>query len=270
MSRSGTTLQLWTTTRRSPLFRRRATTRHDGSVQTWRPAVDTFASRLAGLGWVTHLWVAGSAATGDHREGVSDLDLVALVDGPVGDERRAALTRIHSDLDAGPAAGADLGCVHVEAARLPDVRAVHPTWTHGGWVERPLSLITRAELALHGIGVLGHPPQGVVPPVDADDVRAAARAEVTGYWTWAARRPWLWLDPVIADLGLTGMARARAEVATGTLLTKTEAIEQAAAPEWLKADLRARRHGAGRRSPRLRTAWTAWRDARRTVAELSG
>lgn len=57
------------------------------------------------------------------------------------------------------------------------------------------------------------------------DVREAARAEVCGYWAWAFRRPWRWLDPLTVDLGLTGMARARHAVRTGRLLTKTAAID---------------------------------------------
>ncbi|GAA4558001.1 hypothetical protein GCM10023193_11390 [Planotetraspora kaengkrachanensis] len=98
------------------------------------------------------------------------------------------------------------------------------------------------------------------------DVREAARAELAGYWTWAARRPWLWLDPVIADLGLTSMARGRHTLANGELLSKTQAVEQADAPAWLIDQLRARRRGEDITSPRVRTALIAWRDARRTVA----
>jgi len=62
------------------------------------------------------------------------------------------------------------------------------------------------------------------------------------------------------------MARGRHAVATGQLLTKTQAIEQAHAPTWLKDQLRARRRGQPVTSPRIRTALIAWRDARRTVA----
>jgi hypothetical protein len=106
----------------------------------------------------------------------------------------------------------------------------------------------------------------VLPEVTDDDVRAAARAELCGYWAYAARRPLWWLSPVIADLGLTSMARGRHALATGQLLTKTKAIEQAHAPAWLKDQLRARRQGQPVTSPRARTALIAWRDARRTVA----
>ena len=226
-----------------------------------------FGRRLAELGWVTDLWIAGSLATGDYVPGVSDLDLVAIVDGPVDEVRRAALARLHVDLDRGIAAGADLGCVYVDVRAVVDPAVLHPTWTHGALVHRILSGITRAELVHHGIAQFGRPPTAVLPPMSDDDVREAARAEVCGYWAWAAMRPWEWIDPVTADLGLTGMARGRYAIQTGRLLTKTEAIDQARAPEWLIDQLRARRRGERTQSPRVRTAWIAWRDARRTVRE---
>jgi hypothetical protein len=213
---------------------------------------------------VTDLLVAGSLATGDHIPGVSDLDLVAVTAGPVD---LAALTDLHRDLDAGAAAGHKLGCVYVPAGAIPDRAAEHPTWTHGRLVHRILSGVTRAELARHGYAVFGRPPADLFPPVTADDVRAAARAELTGYWAWAARRPWMFRDPEIADLSLTSMARGRHSLRSGDLLTKSRAVERAAAPPWLISQLAARRRGEDVPSPRWRTAWFAWRDTRRTVAE---
>jgi Nucleotidyltransferase domain len=234
-------------------------------VSTSKPALDQFAARLSELGWVTDLWVAGSLATGDYVPGVSDLDLVAITEGRVASARLAALEEIHGDLDAEAGSGLDLGCVYVDSSRLLDAEATHPTWTHGSVVERILSGVARAELVSHGYALLGRTPSGVLPPMTDDAVREAARAEVTGYWAWAARRPLMWLDPVIADLGLTSMARGRHALATGQLLSKTAAVEQAAAPAWLIDQLRARRRGESVVSPRIRTAAVAWRDARRTV-----
>ena len=230
------------------------------------PAVCQLAERLDALGWVTDLLVAGSLATGDYVPGVSDLDLVALTGEPVGEARQEILAGLHRELDQGPARGLDLGCVYVDAGRLADPGALHPTWTHGSLVQRSLSGVTRAELARHGFAVLGRPPAAVLPEMTDDDVRRAARAELCGYWAHAARRPLWWLNPVIADLGLTSMARGRHALRTGQLLTKTKAIEQAHAPAWLKDQLRARRQGRPVASPRVRTALIAWRDARRTVA----
>jgi hypothetical protein len=238
---------------------------HDRGAVT-PPAVRQLAERLDELGWVTELLVAGSLATGDYVPGVSDLDLVALTGLPVGPVRQEILAGLHRELDQGAAQGLELGCVYVDSARLTDLGALHPTWTHGALVQRSLSGVTRAELVRYGFAVLGRPPAAVLPEMTDDDVRRAARAELCGYWAHAARRPLWWLNPVIADLGLTSMARGRHALQTGQLLTKTEAIEQAHAPAWLKDQLRARRQGQPIPSPRTRTALIAWRDARRTVA----
>jgi hypothetical protein len=224
-------------------------------------AVEEFGAELRARGWVTDLLVAGSLATGDYFPGVSDLDLVALTDGPVSAHQ---VTEVHRRFDP------LLGCVYVDTARLTDPDVPHPTWTHGHLVQRILSRVNRAELARHGYAVFGRPPQEVFPPVSADDIRAAAHAELTGYWAWAARRPWIWRNPVMVDLGLTSMARGRHSVRTGELLTKSQAIEQAHAPTWLIDQLRARRRGEPVPSPRLRAAVIAWRDARRTVKSVAG
>jgi hypothetical protein len=230
------------------------------------PSVRHLAEYLDGLGWVTDLLVAGSLATGDYVAGVSDLDLVALTAGPVGPARQAILASVHRQLDQASAQGLNLGCMYVDGGKLADLGAKHPTWTHGSLVQRRLSGVTRAELVRHGFAVLGRPPAAVLPEMTDDDVRCAARAELCGYWAHAAHRPLWWLNPVIADLGLTSMARGRHAMQTGQLLTKTKAIEQAHAPAWLKDQLRARRQGEHVVSPRARTALIAWRDARRTVA----
>jgi len=228
--------------------------------------VDEFARLSAALGWVSDVFVAGSLATGDYVPGTSDLDLVALVDGPVDPARLAAIASVHRLLDDGTGSGLNLGCVYVDGATLADPGARHPTWTHGLLVHRILSGITRAELVRHGYALFGRAPGEVFPAMTDDDVREAARAELTGYWTWAARRPWLWVDTAMADLGLTSMARGRHAMTHGELLTKSRAIERAEAPPWLLDQVRARRRGEDVASPRLRTAFIAWRDARRTVA----
>ncbi len=224
-----------------------------------------WAASLSDVSWVSDLWVAGSLATGDYIPGVSDLDLVAVVDGSVDPGRLARLVELHEALDEGPAAGTDLGCVYVEEALLSDRAAMHPTWTHGSLVRRVLSGVTRAELVRDGYELSGRAPNTVLAPVTDDDVREAARREVCGYWAWASRRPWIWLDPVIADLGLTSMARGRAALQSGQLVTKSDAVELISAPEWLIDQLRRRRRGEIVVSPRVRSGWIAWRDARRTV-----
>jgi hypothetical protein len=59
---------------------------------------------------VTDLLVAWSLATGDYVPGVSDVDLVVVVDRPLTDMDVTRLIDVHHDLDSGSAAAADLGC----------------------------------------------------------------------------------------------------------------------------------------------------------------
>jgi predicted nucleotidyltransferase len=243
--------------------RRCHSARVDGDVEA---ALHELSRRLEAVDGITALWVGGSLATGDHVPGVSDLDLVAVTERPLTGDRLARVTAIHRELDDGVASGMDLGCQYADADRLLLVAVEHPTWTHGDLVERSVSLVTRAELVLHGFAVRGPPPQDLLPPVTPAEVREAARAELEGYWSFAARRPGMFLRmPVMVDLGLTSMARGRHALATGELLTKSAAIEQVHAPRWLKDQLRARRRGDSVTSPRWRAAHVAWSDVWRTT-----
>ena len=226
--------------------------------------------RLEAAGVVDALWVGGSLATGDYVPGVSDLDLVAVTPRPLLGDALARVVQIHEDLDAGLARGMDLGCQYADVDRLTVVAVKHPTWTHGELVDRNVSLVTLAELVLHGFSILGPAPAQVLPAVTPEDVREAARAELAGYWSYAARRPLMFLRrPVMVDLGLTAMARGRHALATGELLAKSAAIEHAQAPRWLKDDLRARRRGEHVTSPRWRAAYAAWCDVRRATASAT-
>jgi len=230
-------------------------------------ALDELAAHLRDTQRVDALWVAGSLATGDYVPGVSDLDLVALTDGPLDPE---VVATIHLALDAGVAAGLDLGCQYADRGQLEDLDVQHPTWTHGQLVDRVVSLVTRVELARHGFAVVGPPPGDVLPAETRYQAVAAGQRELLGYWSWAARHPGLFCrHPVMVDLGLTAMARARHSIWRGELLTKSEAIEQAHAPVWLKEQMRARRQGSDVRSPRWRAAYVAWRDVRRTTASTT-
>lgn len=102
------------------------------AVMVISPAVvEELGNELMTLGWVSDLMVAGSLATGDYIPRISDLDLVALIDGPVDSCRQATLAAVHRRLDSGTGAGFNLGCVYVDTATISDVDLEHPTWTHG-------------------------------------------------------------------------------------------------------------------------------------------
>lgn len=229
--------------------------------------VAEFGQRLADLGWVSALHVGGSLATGDHRPNISDLDLVAVADGPVTTSRRAELRTIH---DSVPAA-AKLGCVYVPGELVAVPTLEHVTWTHGQMIDRWLSGVARAELLEHGYAIFGPGPTDVWPPMTPHDVRAAVADELTGYWSWAVRRPWLWFSSDDVDLAVTSMLRARHTLATGQLINKSDALggeEAARLPAHLRHDVQARRDGAvvraGARLPLQ--AMASWRLTRRTIA----
>src|SRR5581483_860119 len=59
------------------------------AVSALPSAVGSFSTRLAELGWVSDLFVAGSLALGDYVPGVSDIDLVAVIQAPLDRKREA-------------------------------------------------------------------------------------------------------------------------------------------------------------------------------------
>ena len=124
--------------------------------------------------------IAGSVAMGDYVAGVSDLDLVAIVNSPIDQVRRTELAGMHADLDRGVAALADLGCVYVDEGFAADPIVRHPTWIHGALPHRVLSGITRAELVRHGSAVFGRAPTKVLASMTHVEVRDAACSAVCG------------------------------------------------------------------------------------------
>lgn len=232
------------------------------------PALDDLAAWAEGEDWVSDVLLAGSLAAGDHRPGSSDIDVVAVTTRPLSETELRALTDVHARIDATSGRGAALGCTYAEASHLEDPGVPCPTWTHGRLVRRPLSAMVRAELLDHGAAVVGRSPAELLSPMNRDDVRAAVRAELTGYWTWAVRRPWLFLRPDLADLALLSMARARHTGRTGELLTKTEALSGVRAPRAVVDGIRGRRDGGERPRVAPRLAHHAWHDVRRTVREV--
>lgn len=205
-----------------------------------------FSADLRDLGWVQALLVGGSLAAGDYRPGVSDLDLVAVVDGPMTPERRTAISALHARVDAGPGGALELGCTWVDAATLSDVPREHPTWTHGELYDRWLSRLARVDLVRHGYSVFGPAPAELLPPADDETLRTAVLAELDGYWTTVSHRTWVWRHTWIVDLALTTMSRADHALASGELITKAQAIDRLptlGVPDWLVEQVRARRAG---------------------------
>lgn len=228
----------------------------DGDVDS---VLRELGRRLEKVHTVEARWVAGSLATNDYLRGVSDLDLVAVTSSPHNGDVLTSVVRLHEELDTGLAGGwasaASTSTLNGSGMSAPSTRP-GPRQPRG--TSRLLGHSRRARPARYP--VLGRPPQELLPPVTRDDVRVAARSELAGYWSDAARHPMMFVRlPAMVDLGLTAMARGRHAVETGELMTKSAAIEQSRAPGWLKDQLRARRRGQSVTSPRWRAAYVAWR-----------
>lgn len=186
------------------------------------PAVAALASALGDT--VDGLYVGGSVASGDYRPAVSDIDAVALVGDPLGPAARRALTHTHQELGRAGVDAAGLHCAYVVRRHVGDVAYRHWTWAFDELFRRPFSGIGRAELLADPVVVHGPRPSQWLPAMDVDDLRDAARTELSGYWTTALRKRAIWRQDVYVDHCVTTVGRADLTIRDGRLVTKTEAI----------------------------------------------
>ena len=125
----------------------------------------------------------------------------------------------------------------------------------------------------HGYAVFGLEPVEVWASMSEEDIALAVGDELTGYWSWAVRRPWLWFSTDQIDLAVTTMLRARHTLSTGELISKSAALEDVQpvdVPNGLIQAVRARRNGQGKggaaRVPL--DALVSWRLTRRTISAV--
>jgi len=218
---------------------------------------------------VIGLYVGGSVATGDYRPGVSDIDVVALMNRKPNPEVRRAIVAVHRGLiDESPEAVA-VHCVYVPRDDAGDPLRKQWTWAFEELFRRPLSGIARAELLADPVVLSGPSPSTWLPPMTVEDLRAAASLELSGYWTSALRKAAIWRQDTYVDHGTTTLARADATIREGRLITKTEAITrltELGLPAEIVDDIAARRRGE--QSPALTAAETKQRA--RTVRRFMG
>jgi hypothetical protein len=238
--------------------------------------LDRFAAESRELLPVVAVWAHGSLALGDFRPGYSDLDLVAVVETEIPEERQPALKQLHQALAADFPAAVKLHCSYVPRADLPTPAVRHLTWAHQELLTRPVSPVTRRELQLGDLALFGPAPTALLPPVSDEELAASIRADLAGFWLPATKDPFRWLQDIWVDLGPLTLARADVTLTDGRLITKGEALDVLAAlgaPPALVADIRARRYGPPGRLPlhrrirRAHQARTFTRSAiRRTLA----
>ena len=218
------------------------------------------------------LWAHGSLALGDYQPGRSDLDLVALTEAAPTAAQRQDLLRVHQALHDQVPLAEKLHCSYVARGELDGPGRDHLTWAHGELFTRPVSPVSRRELHLGGLALLGPAPASVVPPVTDQELADYIRGDLRDNWYPHTGEADLWLRDIWVDIGLTTFARATVTLRDGRLITKREALEvltSLGAPAGVVRDIYRRRY---ENPPPITERWRAERgeQARTYLREAIG
>ncbi|MFF4485885.1 nucleotidyltransferase domain-containing protein [Streptomyces sp. NPDC001544] len=219
--------------------------------------LDRFLDALAVLHPVA-VWAHGSLAGGDYQEGRSDLDLIAVLPGPVGLGTVRRTVALHRRLRADPLA-AKLHCGYLSPDTLADPARSHLTWAYNV-TRRPVTPVTRRELHTFGRVLHGATPAELLPPVPDRQLTDFVVRDQRDYWRPAVDRARLWRQDIWVDLGLLTHARATATLRDGRLISKREALDLLpglGAPGEVVEDITRRRYE--RQPPPPTQEWTVRR-----------
>ncbi|MGW4561510.1 nucleotidyltransferase domain-containing protein [Streptomyces sp. NPDC004561] len=190
------------------------------------------------------VWAHGSLAGGDYREGVSDLDLIAVLPGPVDLRTVRRTVTLHRRLRTAPLA-AKLHCSYLGPGALDDPERSHLTWAHGHVMRRPVTPVTRRELHDFGRVLHGAPPGALLPPVPDGQLHGFVVRDQRDFWRPAVGKARLWRQDVWVDLGLLTFARATVTLREGRLISKRDALARLpglGAPAEVVEDIARRRY----------------------------
>ncbi|MFI9241110.1 nucleotidyltransferase [Streptomyces sp. NPDC053086] len=192
------------------------------------------------------VWAHGSLAGGDYQEGRSDLDLIAVLPGPLRPGTVRRLVVLHRGLRGEPLA-AKLHCSYLAPDTLDDPDRPHLTWAHGHVMRRPVTPVTRRELHDFGKVLHGAPPGGLLPAVPQGQLSGFVVRDQRTFWRPAVDKARLWRQDVWVDLGLLTFARATVTLREGRLISKREALTELSAlgaPAGVVEDIARRRYDA--------------------------
>ncbi|MGN9762807.1 nucleotidyltransferase domain-containing protein [Streptomyces sp. SD31] len=206
--------------------------------------LDRFLTELGPLAPLA-VWAHGSLAGGDYQEGRSDLDLIAVLDGPLTPRTVWRLAKLHARLRAEPLA-ARLHCTYLTPDTADDPDRRHLTWAHEQLFKRSVTPVTRRELHAFGRVLHGQAPARLLPPVSDRELGDFVVRDQRDFWRPAVDNVALWTRDVWIDLGLVTFARASVTLRDGRLITKREALDLLpglGAPVAVVEDIRRRRYG---------------------------
>ncbi|NEB94816.1 nucleotidyltransferase [Streptomyces bauhiniae] len=191
------------------------------------------------------VWAHGSLGGGDYQEGRSDLDLIAVLPGPLTPASLRRLIVLHRHLRAEPLADR-LHCSYLTPPTAAGPARPHLTWAHGRIMRRPVTPVTRSELHEFGRVLHGAPPAAYLPPVPDRELRDFVAADQRDFWRPAVDKERLWTEDIWVDLGLLTFARATVTLREGRLISKRQALAELpalGAPREVVEDVTRRRYG---------------------------
>jgi hypothetical protein len=212
----------------------------DEAVQ---PLLGGFVRSVRQVAAVEAIWLHGSLALGDYQVGRSDLDVVAVVSAPPS----PAVVDLHRELMRTDPLADKLHCSYLHISQLSDPSVRHPTFAQGRYFHRPVTPVTRRELAIGNRTIYGPAPHELLPPVSDDELFAFIRRDLREFWLPATEKRSNWYADIWVDLSLLTIARAQVTLATGDLITKRAAFDvlpRLGAPADVVEDIRRRRYGA--------------------------
>lgn len=171
------------------------------------------------------VWAHGSLAGGDYQEGRSDLDLIAVLPGPVALGTVRRVVALHRRLRSEPLA-VKLHCSYLTPAALDDPDRSHLTWAHRHVMRRPVTPVTRRELHDFGRVLHGEAPAGLLPAVPERQLHAFVVRDQREFWRPNVDKARLWRQDIWVDMGLLTFARATVTLREGRLISKREALAE--------------------------------------------
>jgi Nucleotidyltransferase domain len=212
-----------------------------------RSCVDHYLDLLSGAlpDAVVGVYLAGSAALGDWRPERSDLDILTVTNGELGEADLDRLAELHAKIATRPYADA----IYVASGQLGGTRAAGGTRATGrggqphamngqfsrdGYQFDPVLLAT---LDRHGITVTGRPAAELDVAPDPGWLREWNLGNLLTYWRpWAAaaRTSLAALDPQefedaeVTTHAMLGPGRLHHTIATGSILSKTASADYTA------------------------------------------
>lgn len=215
--------------------------------------LDGFVASVRRVAAVEAVWLHGSLALGDYQLGRSDLDVIVVTSSPP----PAAVADVHRQLIRDSPLAAKLHCSYM--TELADASVRHPTFAHQEYFDRPVTPVTRRELAIGNRTLFGPPPSELLPATTDEELFDFVRRDLREFWLPVTRKRTHWYADIWVDLSLLTVARAHVTLATGDLITKRAAFDvlpRLGAPADVVEDIRRRRYG-----PDFRTGpW--WRHTR--------